>query len=355
VNAIAPQPDEGAEAVAITDADRDALHILPLAAIPIVQPVLRRMRLVKNARLDAAVEIYNLPGCGSGQFDVPEISKLLGIAKTPPHPDVELLQRVAVLPSYDVYSLRILLREMNIAISDESALRLSPAKVESLNAYMAAFTRPLVVEIFGENASIGDFTNLVSMFRDCSAEQVRQRLALMADKLGIPVPAIPKFLEDYADIFMSLSYYKQCLDQILPGVQSFLVSLADIRSNHQLRNDVNLMKTCDFTENVMNGTLANITGRLESFNKSTADMWRNLSAERFRKIEQLILSYHTVIGGVLCALSVKVDSWTRQFPKPTSAGPVRRAAFIMSDMRQGIDRISAIEDTRPVLSELNDD
>jgi len=172
---------------------------------------------------------------------------------------------------------------------------------------------------------------------------------------AIPVTAIPKFLEDYADIFMSLSYYKQCLDQLLPGVQSFLFTLKDIRGNHQLRYDVNLMKTCDFTENVINGTLANVTGRLESFNKSTADMWRNLSAERFRKIEQLILSYHTVIGGVLCALSVKINAWTKNFPRPDAAGPVRRAAFIMSDMRQGIDRISAIEDTRPVLSELNDD
>jgi len=337
-----------------SDADRDALHILPMAILPIAHPVLRRAKLVKNTRLDAAVEIFNSPGCGSGQFGVPEISKLLGLQRTPPDPDVDLLQRVAVLPSYDVYSLRILLRACSIPIADATGLQLSPAKIESLSRYMATFTRPLVVEIFGEETNVGDFTDLLGMFRDCSAETVRSRLSTMAQKLGIPVAGIPKFLEDYADIFMSLSYYKQCLDQLLPGVQTFMVALADIRSNHQLRNDVNLMKTLDFTESVINGTLANITGRLESFDKSTQDMWRNLSAERFRKIEQLILSYHTVIGGVLCALSVKMDSWVRQFPSPASAGPVRRAAFIMSDMRQGIDRISAIEETRPVLSELNE-
>jgi hypothetical protein len=303
MNAHVPAPAIG-ETDGIADADRDALHILPLATIPIVNPVLRRTKLIKNTRLDAAVEFFNMPGSGSGQFEVTEIPKLLNLPRTPTDPDVELLQRVAVLPSYDVYSLRILLREMNIPITDESVLKLSPAKIESLSAYMTTFTRPLVVEIFGENTNIGDFTNLVSMFRDCSAEQVRARLATMAEKLGIPVQAIPKFLEDYADIFMSLSYYKQCLDQIFPGVQSFLTTLGNIRASHQLRSDVNLMKTCDFTENVINGTMANITGRLESFNKSTADMWRNLSAERFRKIEELILSYHTVIGGVLCALSV---------------------------------------------------
>lgn len=338
----------------IEDADRDALHILPLATLPISNPVLRRARLVKNSRLDSAVEMFNAPGCGSGQFDVPEVGKLLGLQKTPPDPDIELLLRAAVLPSYDVYSLRILLRAHSIPITDTSALNLSPAKIESLSAYMATFTRPLVVEIFGENTNVGQFHDLLSMFRDCSVETIRSRLATMADKLGIPVPGIPKFLEDYADIFMSLSYYKQCLDQLLPQVQTFTASLADIRGNHQLRNDANLMKMVDFTEHTINGTLANITGRLESFDKSTQDMWRNLSAERFRKIEQLILSYHTVIGGVLCALSVKMNAWTRQFRVPGSAGPVRRAAFIMSDMRQGIDRISAIEDTRPVLAELND-
>ena len=343
-----------AGAADISDADRDALHVLPLAAVPVAHPTLRRRRLIKNTRLDAVVELFNMPGSGSGQFEVAEIGKQLGLQATPAHPDLVLLNRLAELPSYDVYSLRILLRDMNIAIMDESALHLSPAKIESLSTYMATFTRPLVAEIFGENTDVGDFTNLVSMFRNCSAEQVRQRLATIASKLGIPVPGIPKFLEDYADIFMSLSYYKQCLDQLLPGVQSFLATLTDIRANHQLRSDVNLMKTCDFTENIINGTLANITGRLESFNKSTADMWRNLSAERFRRIEQLILGYHTVIGGVLCALSVKTNAWVRQFPRPDAAGPVRRAAFIMSDMRQGIDRISAIEEARPMLSELND-
>ncbi len=351
MNAHVPNAVAAAE---IPDADRDALHILPLATLPIVHPVLRRARLVKNTKLDSAIEIFNAPGCGSGQFDVPEISKLLGLSKSPPDPDIELLQRTAVLPSYDVYSLRIMLRALNIPIGDASTLNLSPAKIESLSAYMATFTRPLVVEIFGESTNVEHFTDIIGLFRDCNADTVRQRLATMADKLGIPVPGIPKFLEDYADIFMSLSYYKQCLDQLLPQVQAFMLSLADIRGNHQLKNDANLMKTVDFTEATINGTLANITGRLESFDKSTADMWRNLSAERFRKIEQLIQSYHTVIGGVLCALSVKMNGWTRQFPVAGAAGPVRRAAFIMSDMRSGIDRISAIEDTRPVLSELND-
>jgi len=355
MSAAATKAVEGeAPASEISDADRDALHVLPLAALPLNHPVLRRARLVKNSRLDAAIEVFNAPGTGSGQFDVTEVSKVLGLPKSPPDPDVDLLGRVPVLPSYDVYSMRILLRSCGISIRDESILNLSPAKIESLNAYMARFTRPLVSEIFGEEVDTSQFNSIIEMFRNCSADTVRERLAQMADRLGIPVSGIPKFLEDYADIFMSLSYYKQCLDLLLPQVQNFMTSLGDIRTNHQLRSHTNVMKTIDLTEEVMNNTLANVTGRLESFEKATQDMWRNLSAERFRKIETVIMSYHTVIGGVLCALTVKMNAWSRQFPVSASAGPVRRADFIMSDMRQGIERISAIEDARPVLAELND-
>jgi hypothetical protein len=174
----------------------------------------------------------------------------------------------------------------------------------------------------------------------------------MATKLGIDIPAIPNFLEDYADIFMSLSYYRQCLDQILPPIQAFMECTGDIRSNYQLKQDPNVMRTVDLVEQTINALTANVTGRLESFDRSTNDMWQDLTAERFRKIERLIKNYHASIGGVLCALSVKMNAWKRVFPSAAASGPVRRAEFIVSDMRQGIDRIRAIEDSAPMLSEL---
>lgn len=81
-------------------------------------------------------------------------------------------------------------------------------------------------------------------------------------------------------------------------------------------------------------------------------MWQDLTAERFRRIEELIKSYHASIGGILCALSIKMAAWKRVFPSTVACGPVRRAEFIVSDMRQGIDRIRAIEDATPMLYDL---
>jgi hypothetical protein len=347
--ALAQGPKE--EIFEIDDGDRDALHILPVSILPVTHPALRRARLVKNAQLETMVEFFHLSDGSSGQTTVAGAAKALGLSDQQ-HPDLVLLRSVSRLPSFDVYSLRVLLRACAIRVTDSSALKLSQSKIDSLSAYMSAFTRPLVAEIFGEDTTIGNFTDIVGLMRDCPADQVRTKLATMATKLGIDIFAIPNFLEDYADIFMSLSYYRQCLDQILPPIQAFMECTGDIRSNYQLKQDPNLMRTVDFVEQTINGLTANVTGRLESFDRSTNDMWQDLTAERFRKIERLIKSYHASIGGILCALSVKMDAWKRVFPSTVACGPVRRAEFIVSDMRQGIDRIRAIEDSAPMLSEL---
>lgn len=349
MNAIARIAEEHTE---IGDGDRDALHILPIVILPVQRPSLRRARLVKNPQLETMVEFYHLGDGSSGQTTLSAAGKALGLPEQPPDPDLTLLRKAALLPSFDVYSLRILLRSFDINVADQSALKLSESKIHSLSTYMASFTKPLVTEIFGNDANIGGFTDLVGLMRNCPADTVRARLRTMAEKLGIDILAIPKFLEDYADIFMSLSYYRQCLDEILPPIQGFLSCADDIRSNYQLKQDTNLMKTLNVVEQTINGLTANVTGRLESFDRSTNDMWQDLTAERFRKIETLIKSYHTSIGAVLCALSVKMNAWKRAFPSPTAAGPMRRAEFIMSEMRTGIDRIRSIEDSAPMLSEL---
>jgi hypothetical protein len=336
----------------LSDQDRDSLHTLPISILPVTTQIFRRTRMVKNSRLESVIEFFSGVGCGRGQLDVRGVAKFLALEQVPPHPDVTLLQTVAALPSFDVYSLRILLRDKRIAIADNSALMLSATKIASLSSYMARFTRPLVAEIFGHDTEGAEFNSILGLFRGDNPEAVRDRLATMANRLGIPVETIPKFLEDYGDIFMSLSYYRQCLDQLLPHVQSFMDGIAMVRSNRQLSQDKSLEKVVDMIEATINGQLSSITGKIESFERSTNDMWRDLTADKFKKIETMISHYHTSIGGALCALSVKMRAWTDQFPN-NSGGVGRRAAFIMSDMRQGIEHIQATQDDAPLLSAIN--
>ena len=90
-----------------TDADDvDALHILPLRMIPLKNARLRRAKIVKNARLDGVVEIFSDRTTGSGEIDPISIMNALSFTEDEMS-DVEIVQRLALLPSYDVYSLRI--------------------------------------------------------------------------------------------------------------------------------------------------------------------------------------------------------------------------------------------------------
>lgn len=344
--------EDGGDAAAISDQDRDALHILPLAILPLIHPTLRRARMVKGTKMESMIEFFALPGCGSGQVHVRSIPKCLNLADPSSNPDMALLRKIELLPSFDVYSLRILLRTSAIDIADSSALALSKAKVESLSPYMANFTKPLIAEIFGNDVLDSSYTGILDLFRRGSAGEVRERLEKTAARLGIGILDIPDFLENYADVFMSLSYYRQCLDALLPAIQDFLESSRGIRSNYQLSRDVTLMDTLAVTETTINEMMADVSGRIESFERGTRDMWNNLTVERFRKIETAIKDYQVNIASVLCALSVKMAAWTRLFPTGTSAGPVRRAEFIMSEMRQGIDCIRELRGAAPMLSEI---
>ena len=343
-------PEENADA--ISDQDRDSLHSLPVMILPVQTAIFRRARIVKNSRLDSVIEFFNGVGCGRGQVDVRGLAKFFNLERVPPHPDVTLLQTVSQLPSFDVYSLRILLRAHDIVLTDVSALTLSPAKVASLSQYMASFTRPLVAEIFGEDTRMNGFADILGSFRGDNPALVRDRLARRADRLGIGIETIPKFLEEYGDIFMSLSYYRQCLDYLLPQIKNFMDGLAMVRASHQLRQDHSLMGMVDKLEAAINGKLSSISGMIESFERSTNDMWRDLAAEKFQRIAALVSSYHTIIGGALCALSVKMQVWSDQFPN-ASGGVGRRAAFIMSDMVQGLEHFEVSAQEAPMLSALN--
>lgn len=128
-----------------------------------------------------------------------------------------------------------------------------------------------------------------------------------------------------------------------PHIHEFFESLADLRKSHQMRNNVQLMNACKDMEGTFSDLLTTVTGRLESFDRHTRDMWDNLSAERFRKIESVIKTFHTMMGGILCALTVKMDAWISLFPDRRAGAPGRRADFILNDMRHGMQRIREIE------------
>ena len=337
--------------IEVSDVDRDALHILPLSIIPLQTRALRHARMIKNSRLEGVVELFEDASSGSGQAEVESMVNVFAWPMVPPHPDLVLLRKLAVLPSYDVYSLRIMLRDHGVAVNEVGALRLSPRKIKELTSYMSAFTHPLIQRIYGNgDLAVKSFDDILGLFRNPDVKQAHTKLQQMADGLGIELAGIPRFLEDYGDIFLSLAYYRNCLDQMVPAIDEFLKTIELIRRQRQLAHDEELMATCAEMEATINNLMVSIAGRFENFERSTKDLWQNISAERFRRVEALIKSYHTTIGGVLCSLAVKIDAWAARFPRGSAASMLKQSQFIMFELRHGFEKIQQIEDSAPMLS-----
>ena len=51
-----PQNLDSGEADVILDEDRDSLHTIPIVILPLKTNVFRRARMVKNSRLESAIE-----------------------------------------------------------------------------------------------------------------------------------------------------------------------------------------------------------------------------------------------------------------------------------------------------------
>jgi len=335
------------------DIDRDSLHILPLRILPINTPSLKRARLIKNVRLKSVIELFSDVDAGSGQLEIEDLISEFGWDPSEPPDDLILLRKLGMLPSYDVYSLRISLRELGVDVENEDDLKLSDTKNKELTEYMTSFTRPLILQIYGDDdLDVQNFQDVVKLFRDPDVKKALEKIQMMSKMLEIKPDEIPKFMEDYGDIFLSLSYYRQCLDSVEPIITELLDAMEELRNNFQFKHDQNLISTMNMIESTINERMAAITGRFENFERGTKHMWDNISAERFRKVEKLITGYHTTIGGVLCALSVKMDAWSRLFPNKHAGGPGRRAEFVMSEMKQGIENIIQVEDAAPMLAAL---
>lgn len=335
---LTPEIDQGRES------DSDALHVLPLSAVPINTEGLRRARLIKNAALEGVVELFTGEASGSGYIQPRDLKKVYVSKTVETQNDIELIQRLGPLPSYDVYSLRVELRKLGVPIKDTDGLRLSGEKLKQLSEYMYAFTLPLVTQIYGKPANNAkDYDALIALFQDPNVDEAKKNLALLAKKLKIERSEIPKFIQDYGDIYLSLAFYRQCLDRDIGKVTAFLDGLPEIRENRALKENMALVETCDFVEDKIRTIVSQIYGVLDMFKLHTDDMWADISPTRFKAIKDMILSYQSKIGGGLCAVHVKMNIWSEVFTGEDVGGPYRRADFIMTHMKQGLERIEEIQ------------
>lgn len=342
-----------ARKAATNGADKDALHILPLSQIPLETQALRDTRLIKNTHLDGVVELFNENGSGSGQIEPHDLRLVFDMSGTG-RQDINIIRSLCALPSFDVYSLRINLRKLGIAVEDHDSLKLSDAKAHQLEGHMREFTRPLIATIYGStDAEARSLHDIVALFMTPDLDLARKNLRRLSAKLNVDIGQIPSFLEDYGDVYLSLAYYQFCLEENAPRLKRFLGEMRALKAEPQFRSDTSFQRSCAVIEEKLMLVFREVNDVLNAFRTRTADLWNDLSNERFREMEQLVLSHQTQIGGALCAITVKLNAWNVSFPSPTAGNPTARVDFILRDMQQGLENIEPIGlvDTAPAVPE----
>ncbi|WP_207460203.1 hypothetical protein [Azospirillum sp. SYSU D00513] len=325
------------------DEARDALHILPLSMIPLETAGLQQARLIKNVRLETVVEMFHDPQAGSGQVPPHQVAAYFESNPEEMERDLVKIQKIGRASSFDVYSSRIELRRLKIDVNNVESLTLSDRKKAELTNYMRVFTRPLVEYVYGmEEIQVQDVGDLINMFANPNRDEALRNLRMMADRLDIGLMEIPQFLEEYGDIFLSLAYFKKCLDDIVPETQRFMDWVNDIRASAEVRRDSRQIRMLDEIESDLTDITTSITGRFESFDNRSRDFWRDINAQTFRAIRELITSHHVTIGGVLCGLAVKMSLWKARFARG-GGGPNRRLEFVKSEILPGLSHIRALE------------
>ena len=328
--------------------DKDSLHILPLSDVPLRTPGLKKARLVKNTRLQGVVELFSGHQMGSGQIYPSELRKVFEFDEHN-ESDLEVVRALAKLSSYDVYSLRLQLRRLGIVVDDQESLRLSPEKVQQLTSYMRVFTAPIVVAIFGlREQEKKDYLDLCAVFTENDLSPARQNLHVLAGRLKIHINDFPHILEEIGDIYLSLAYYQYCLNENLPALFDFTKSIAALRQHPQFRDNHPFHHTCDMLEEKLRIVSAEVKNILDIFQMRTGDMWKNPTRREFDHILRLVRDYQSKIGGALCAITVKMNAWREAFNSEYEdadehSSPLRRADFIMTEMRHGMDAIDHIK------------
>ena len=216
--------DRESEETVMDEDALDSLHTLPLSIIPLQTPGLKKEFMIKNARLESVVELFRDGGSGSGQVEPKELHGYFQDVGGALSHDLVILERVSSLESFDVYSLRLELRKLGIGFEDSSALRISEANLAEQTEYMRAFTQPLLKRVYGSDHSdeIEDVDQIIKMLASPSRNNAREKLQILAKELNIELTEVPKFLERYGEIFLSLSYFRSCLDKIMQQLPPFI-------------------------------------------------------------------------------------------------------------------------------------
>jgi hypothetical protein len=320
-------------------ADRDAMDRLSLSMVPLASTTLKSAKLVKNAQLETMVELHSDKDTGSLQIRPADIPASFPATSKQ---DLAIIDSLAALKSYDVFSLRSNLEKLGIEV-DKSQLELSDETKARLERNSMEFIRPLVINLFGDGTDAPDSSSLAKLLRDPDVSRVQQRLKVMSEKTGIPVEGIPGFLQNYRDMFLSASYYRDSFDAIAPDLNRFWIWLGDLKTQREVAGSQGALVTIGKVTALLRNLFTSTRDRQNKFRTAFEVFWRDMNPQSFSRLRAQIEDNHSTMGAVLCGLGVKMRSWSAAFPDSNTGSATARISYVMSELEPGLDQLMAIE------------
>ena len=319
--------------------DMDALDTFPLSMVPLTSNSLKSAKLIKTPRMETTVELHNDPITGSYQILPEDIADNFKGSER----DQELITKLALLNSYDVFSLRNTLGKLGLDLGDSNALELSDDMKRTLNVYAMQFNRPLLEKIFGAGQMNGEQQDLQQLLRDPDVEKVRRNLMIMTQKTGIALGDIPRFIAEYSDVYLSVAYYRYSFESIIPSISRFVAWTEELKRHREVSSTVQTMNSCRKTQEAMTFLSVSIRERLSHLQGGFEAFWQDINPASFNRLRLKIEDSHSSMGAVLCGLLVKMRCWERHFPDNSIGGPTTRAKFVVTEMEPGLERLKTME------------
>ena len=294
--------------------------------------------MIKNAHMETRIEMFSGQDQGSGQIEIGEIpDHFQGDASL--KDDIALLKGLSILPSFDCYTLRRGLRQQGVQIEQDTAFKLSDSKIQELFPLMRRITRPLIKQLYGDGGlDVSDTQTLLELVRNPDQDKVLNRLDEMAATLGVSVARLPNYLEDFGDLYLSLSYFESYFLEIGPKVDQLLVWMQDVAENSHLRNDNYAQKSFIDSGRRVRYLKDNLETRFKNLSEATTLNWDRLDVGMFKTVQSSILKEQIYLATGLCGLAVKIYEWERVFPN-AGGSPDRCLDFVVSELRPGLDNL----------------
>lgn len=327
----------------------ESLHTLPLAVLPFQTKALASVKLIKNTQLRSVIELFSGEQTGSGQIEISDIGSRFDELRDADHPDFTLLTELGKLRSYDVYSLRITLREQGIPLDKGNALRLSSTKQAASTDFMRHFTQSLLKETFAptptgdddrlelviddDDESADKGRHLSKLINPIDPENAHTNLGKLAERLEIRLEDLPNLLEDFADLHLSVAYYESCYGELEREFDNLFALMSRlVRTNNTFQRETAFLQKCDRVEFDVASSKRFVQEHLKLFEKLEREFWDEVSAKRFREIEDVAKANQVRLGGILCGMTKKINAWKKMFPRPDLVTPHRLAGFIMTEL-----------------------